>query len=298
MKFADIVQNNKSDVAFIVGNGINRFKSIFANNSWDELLVELWNKHSRSNKSEIPVGIALTEFYDVLEIRHNNKPASNNLQKEFCEFMKKWRPLEHHKAFIKWATENQSPVMTTNFDNTLSDAGECTLHRSSKRRFTSYYPWESYHSINEISDPNRNFAIWHINGMQCYHQSIRLGLSHYMGSVERARKWLHKGDERRLFSGEHQNEWYGVDTWLNILFKKPIAIFGLSLGQTEVFLRWLLIERAKYFSKFPERKKEAWYIYTGDKPASGKIMFFKNLGITPVPANNYDELYIEPWHHS
>ena len=134
--------------------------------------------------------------------------------------------------------------------------------------------------------------------MQKYHRSIRLGLTHYMGSVARARKWLHRGNERSLFSGKNQKQWIGADTWLHIMFNKPIAIFGLSLGQTEVFLRWLLIERAKYFSKFPDRRKEAWYIYTDNKPASGKLMFFKYLGITPVQANSYKELYIEPWRSS
>lgn len=295
MSFAGIVRRNKRNIAFIVGNGINRFNSKKSGNSWDDLLINLWNTYSSSPKFEIPIGIALTEFYDVLELRQHKKSASNNLQKEFCDLMEAWRPLEHHKAFVNWASANRSPILTTNFENTLGEAGEAKLHRFSNRRFTYFYPWESYYSNSEISDPADNFAIWHVNGMQRYHRSVRLGLTHYMGSVERARSWLHKGDERRLFSGKDERHWLGADTWLHVIFNKPIAIFGLSLGQSEVFLRWLLIERAKYFSKFPERKKEAWYIYTGDKLASGKILFFRTLGIKPVRVDRYEEIYIKPW---
>lgn len=295
MKFNGIVKRNKSNIAFIVGNGINRFDSTSSGSSWDELLIKLWNKYSSSRKWKIPTGIALTEFYDLLELRQNKKSESNSLQSEFCDLMKGWAPSEYHKAFVQWASANRSPVLTTNFESTLGKAGECGLHRFSNRKFTDFYPWESYYSNSEINDPENDFAIWHINGMQRYHRSIRLGLTHYMGSVERARKWLHKGNERRLFSGKNRKQWYGADTWLHVIFNKPFAIFGLTLGQTEVFLRWLLIERARYFSRFPERRRAAWYVYAGDNPSSGKEMFFKNLGITPVRASSYEELYIDPW---
>jgi len=298
MKFSRIVKRNKADIAFIVGNGINRFNSNGSGNSWDELLIELWNRYSSSEKSVVPKGIALTEFFDVLELRQSQKSASNSLQKEFCDLMESWSPSDHHRKFVEWAINNQSPILTTNFENTLGDAASCKLYRMSGRKFTDFYPWESYYSNREIDNLVENFGIWHINGMQRYHRSISLGLTHYMGSVERARNWIHKGDERRLFSGKNQRNWLGANTWLHIIFNKPIAIFGLALDQTEVFLRWLLIERAKYFSKFPERHKEAWYVYKGNRPDSGKIMFFKNLGITAVQADKYEELYKDPWRSS
>jgi len=141
-------------------------------------------------------------------------------------------------------------------------------------------------------DPNAGFGIWHINGMEFYHRSIRLGLSHYMGSVHRARTWLHRGNERRLFSGKHADDWPGAKTWLQIIFSKPLIIFGLTLAENEVFLRWLLIERAKYFQKFPQRRKSAWYLYTGEEHP-GKSFFLQGVGITPVRASDYEELYGE-----
>jgi hypothetical protein len=100
-----------------------------------------------------------------------------------------------------------------------------------------------------------------------------------------------KGKSKRLFSGKSLNDWGGAQTWLQIVFCKPIAVFGLALEQNEVFLRWLLIERARYYRNFPEQKMPAWYFYVSDKENPGKITFLKHIGISPIKVKNYDELY-------
>ena len=46
-------------------------------------------------------------------------------------------------------------------------------------------------------------------------------------------------------------------------------IFGLSLAENEVFLRWLLIQRAKYYRKFPERGHSAWYLVGKEESEAG-----------------------------
>jgi len=295
IKFSHIVEQNKSNIAFVVGNGINRFDSDKTGNSWDELLIKLWNKYSPESKLKMPKGIASTEFFDLLQLYLSNDPSSVSLSQEFCNLMGSWQPSAHHKKFVAWAANNNSPVLTTNFENTLGEAGNCQLHRVATSKFTDYYPWGTCYSKGEVLNATDHFAIWHINGMQKYRRSIRLGLTHYMGSVERARVWFYKGKNQSLFFSNDSGKWSGADTWLQIIFNKPIAIFGLDLRQTEVFLRWLLIERAKYFNKFPERRQAAWYIHTDDQSSSGKLMFFKALGITPVHANSYAEIYVEPW---
>ena len=95
--------------------------------------------------------------------------------------------MPQHQAIMQWARHFSCPVLTTNFEHTLSDAVQASAFSPKKTAFTDYYPWESYFSTQELSDPCAGFGIWHINGMQKYHRSIRLGLTHYMGSVERAR---------------------------------------------------------------------------------------------------------------
>jgi len=82
---------------------------------------------------------------------------------------------------------------------------------------------------------------------------------------------------------------------MHIVFNKPLAIFGLGLESEEVFLRWLLIERAKYFERFRDRSKPAWYFYTDDEQSRGKILLLENVGISPIRVSCYEELYERPW---
>lgn len=286
-----ILKKHKSEIALVIGNGINRYGSANKTNSWHDLLAKLAEKHLPSKFKGVPNGIALTEFYDVLELKTTREESNASLQREFCDLMASWKPYPHHEYIVQWAKRSDRPILTTNFEQVLSDAAQCTLQRTKKGEFTDFYPWESYYSTRIIENPADEFAIWHINGMQRYPRSIRLGLSHYMGSVERARGWLHKGNERKLYSGKNVQDWKGSKSWLHIIFNSALLIFGLSLEENEVFLRWLLIERARYFKKFPERKKEAWYVYAGTSNNYGKQFFLEGVGITPLHLDSYDEIY-------
>ena len=291
MEIKSLLRKHRSDIALVIGNGINLYGPAYQTNSWHDLLVKLAEKHLPGKLRSVPAGVALTEFYDVLELKSAMPITGPTLQQEFCELMASWRYYEHHQRIVEWAQESDRPILTTNFEQILAAAGKCTLHRTKKDRFTDYYPWESYYGANEIDIPTEGFGIWHVNGMQHYRRSVRLGLSHYMGSVERARGWLHKGNERRLFSGKNVREWDGAASWLHIVFNSPLLIFGLSLEENEVFFRWLLIERARYFKKFPERKKDAWYVYTGTLNNDGKQFFLEGVGIVPLHVASYDDIY-------
>lgn len=81
-----------------------------------------------------------------------------------------------------------------------------------------------------------------------------------MKSVERARNLIHKGNEERLFLGKNVSIGKDIKTWLHIVFNKPLFVFGLGLEENETFLRWILIQRIKYFKRFPDRKFKGWYI--------------------------------------
>jgi len=291
MKIQTILQNNCSNIALVIGNGINLYGGARATNSWHDLLVKLAKRNLPSSLRAVPRGVALTEYYDVLDLKSSKSKSTTPLQQQFCDLMSSWQFYDHHKRIVEWAKDNNNPILTTNFESVLSDAGGCTLRRTRKGGFTDYYPWESYYSSKDVSDPSHDFGIWHINGMQHYRRSVRLGLSHYMGSVERARTWLHKGNERRLFSGKNTRGWDGADTWLHVILNTPLLIFGLGLEENEVFLRWLLIERARYFKKFPARKKDAWYISTDETNADGKKFFLDGVGIKFVYANDYGDIY-------
>lgn len=292
MDMKSLLKRNSSDIALIIGNGINRYDSSSNSNSWEALLRKLaWKYHTGAGN--IPAGISLTEFYDVLELKSGSKISGTSLQKDFCELMAGWKPRDHHHYIAEWAKNARAPILTTNFENVLGDAMKCEILRTTAKGFTDYYPWTSYYgdTNNPLTNPCDGFGIWHINGMEHYHRSIRLGLSHYMGSVGRARAWLHRGRDRRLFSGKSPDKWLGKNTWVHIIFNSPLLIFGLALEENEVFFRWLLIERARYFKKFPDRLKKSWYVHTNEKDGSGKLFFLKGVGVQPVKVNSYDDIY-------
>jgi len=247
--------------------------------------------HLTGNVGPIPAGVALTEFYDVLELQSKGARPKIVLQQEFADFLSGWAPLQHHKYIIKWAQRNHVPILTTNFDTVLSQAGDCELQHTTQEGFTDFYPWNSYFGNSQLISPTADFGIWHINGTVKYRRSIRLGLTHYMGSVERARGLIKKGNERRLLSENNLAGWPGVNSWLHIIFHKPLLIFGLELDENEIFLRWLLIERARYYYKFPARKKMAWYAYTSSNEKDGKLFFLKGVGVTPIKVNDYADIY-------
>lgn len=290
MTMKSLLERHGDNLALIIGNGINRYgEDKKATNSWDKLLLNLSNTHLPPDKkfSKIPRGLSLPEFFDIL---HLYASSEKELQKDFSNFVSEWRFGEHHQYIVEWAKKQKAPILTTNFDSLLADAGDCKLKRTNKKGFTDYYPWDSYYGNELITNPIDSFGIWHINGMQYYVRSIRLGLTHYMGCVQKARIWLHRGRGRKLFD-DNLKIWQGNKTWLQIIFGKPLLIFGIGLEESEVFLRWLLIERARFFRKFPYHHQPAWYVEDSKDENQGKKLFLESVGIETIQAYNYEEIY-------
>lgn len=289
-----IIEKNSNDIAFVVGNGINRYPNNPNALSWDDLLINLWEKVSLHTLNCRPNGISLTEFYDILELE---KEKDVNLQKEVVELMTNWEPTNHHKNITARIKELNAPILTTNFEETFAKTFNYKLLKTEQKGFTDFYPWTTYHGEMQLELPTDGFGIWYINGMINYNRSIRLGLSHYMGSVERARGLLHKGNEERLYSGKNVNNWNGYKTWLHIIFNKSLFIFGLGLEENEIFLRWLLIERFKYFKLFPDRKHKGWYIYKKSDNVydQGKKFFLEHVGFEVIEVDKYEDIYENIW---
>ena len=286
-----LLEQSSDNLALIIGNGIHRYVESKRVNSWDQLLVEIAQECS-PGLVEVPPGTTLTEFYDVLELLSGSKIGA--LQEQFCALLDGWDVLPHHRKIMNWAVRHCTPVLTTNFDQVLSDAVNAQFWRPQNPKFTSYYPWECHFSQTAITDPCASFGVWHINGMVKYKRSIRLGLSHYMGSVQRARTWLHRSGAAPLFGAKDRRIWAGANTWIHVVFNKPLLIFGLALEENEVFLRWLLIERAKYFKKFRERFHPAWYVYKNDMSddrQAGKLFFLESMGVNCIAVQTFGEIY-------
>jgi len=292
-----IFSRHKNDLAFILGNGINLHYNK-DNVSWTDLLLDLWDAHSFNTQSVIPSGITLTEFYDILEIQnYARENFSGVLQKDVANRMGKWIPNESQNLILNKIKNLDSPLLTTNFDNLIPSSLGLDFKKFPDTKFTDYYPWSCYFSDKDLTNPTEGFGVWYPNGMLKYHRSIKLGLSQYMGNVERARKLIHKQPENISFEGKNQEFWPGYKTWLHIVFNKSLFICGLSLDETEIFIRWLLIERAKYFRKFPDRKHKGWFVSIKNNSSrdEGKKFFLQSVGFEIIELNDYQSIYEEIW---
>jgi len=284
-----LLQAEAGNVALMLGNGINRFGAPGIN-SWDALLMQIAADRGVA-LAAVPLGTTLTEFYDVLNLKIAGR--TGDLAAEFCKLMAGWRPLDHHRAVTGWSVRHAVPVLTTNFDEVLSAAAGAEFLLPRGLPFSDFYPWNARFAHGLIGKPGAAFGIWHINGMARYKRSIRLGLTDYMGSVQRARGLFYRGD-KQLFRAANHGDWEGASGWLDIVFHKPLLFLGLALEENEVFLRWLLIERARYFRKFPDRRQPAWYVSTHDPRnarQAGKHFFLEALGIQIVRASGHEEVW-------
>lgn len=285
------IDEHPGSVAFVIGNGINRHNSENSL-SWEGLLQRLWSQVTTQDLYIRPNGISITEFYDILELKNNNSKL--DLQKSVSQLLEGWKPLYHHYNVVNKIREWNAPLLTTNFDEVLTLTNNLNAYHLEWTN--DFYPWGTYHSYTELSNPLDGFGIWYINGMRKYHRSIRLGLTHYMGSVERSRRFIHNADDR-LFNGKSQHNWKGKNTWLHIIFNKELIILGLGLEENETFLRWLLIERKRYFREFPDREYRSWYIHVNqlENIPEGKRLFLENVGFEIIEINTFETLYAYLW---
>ncbi len=275
------IVNEHEKVAFLIGNGPNLVAEIMP--SWTELLK---SAADRPIDFELD-GLSNTEVYDLVELNSNNDHDVKELVKTKLE-LKVEDNIEVHRGLMEFAARNNSPVLTTNFDEAFEKSVNAQLFHIESKGFTRFYPWKTYYGHTQLTLPTDGFGIWKIHGDVRYKDSIRLGLTDYMGSAERARKLIHNGEDR-LFHGKRQNYWQGHQTWLHIWFNLPIVIFGLGYGVDEVFLRWLLIERKRYLNIYNE-PMDVYYV-SKDTPAPAIKNLMENLGVQIKLVDDYSEIY-------
>jgi len=302
-KITEIILQNKKDLAFIIGNGINRF---FNSNilAWKDLLCSLWLEIIGVRIIDIPKGLGLTEFVDILELKswNSTKPGRNSnqylVQKKIQALLQEIKPNTNENPLLMKIQNLDIPILTPNFDILMEKTLELEFHKLNSTGFTDFYPWECYYAPQKLTNPLDGFGIWHLNGMIKYFRSIKISMTQYMGNVERARKWIHAGSENSLFKGKNQQNWIGRNSWLHIIFNKSLFIFGFGLEETELFFRWLLIERAKYFKTFPERSKNGWYLCVEnvkEPPNFGRDFFLENSGFSILKVPQYENIYEDVW---
>lgn len=108
---------------------------------------------------------------------------------------------------------------------------------------------------------------------------------------------IHNNSENNLYTGKNCNNWIGHKTWMHILFNKSLFLFGLGLEENETFLRWILIERCKYFKLFPDRKYKGWYLTERSSNLTniGKKFFLEKVGIEVIELDSFSDIYENIW---
>lgn len=281
MKAIQQIRSKYPNAAFLIGNGPNLNSGIFP--GWKELLVAAADK----GKKFKPDGLTNTEVYDMVELHaKDGKTVKTRVCGKLA--LKSSMDISVHRRLMEFARDTNSPVLTTNFDAAFETGIGAPIKHISSAGFTHFYPWKTYYGFKQHALPTDGFGIWKIHGDIKYKDSIRLGLTDYMGSVERARKMIHKGDDR-LFQGKLQPRWSGYETWLHIWFNMPLIIVGFGFDTDEVFLRWLLIERRRYYN-LHKRPMDVWYIGTAPiKPSIKNLM--KNIGVQFKLVKDFNTLY-------
>lgn len=224
-----------------------------------------------------------------------NKKFSTIVRSKFiatiCSYMKKWEYHPIHTQIAFFAQKYRLPILTTNYDTLLEDSVNAKEHNYKHESSSENFPISLSYTNNNVPDYN-GFGIWHINGVIHYPKSILIGLSHYMRAIEYARNLLFPPNK---FDAEIiQNQWSNPlrGTWIDLILSKHLIIFGLSLDKDETLLRWLLIERAKFYAMFHYMQKQAIYIVPESETLEeGKVLFFKTVGIDVVSVKDYDSVY-------
>lgn len=278
----------KKDLAFIFGNGINRYaNNTNSNISWNDMLLRVWDSISDKTLSDIAKGITLTEFYNIMEFEAGSAKV---VREKTVDIIKSWTPSQYENNLEIRLKEIDCPVLTTNFDGNIEQG--LVRNKMSPKGFSDYYPWNVYYSDNKLNNPLDGFGVWHINGMKDYPRSLRLSLSEYINLTAKARGYIHSGDALDSFDKKNIINWRGYHTWLHLIFNCNLCIMGLSLDEQETFLRWLLLERIKYFKKFRDRKKKGWFVcHKDDIQNDGKRMFLEYLGFEIICLSDYKDIY-------
>jgi hypothetical protein len=297
----EILMDQSSDCALVIGNGVIRAMERVGK-SWEDIIEKI--SASRGMDFKLDDGsrhrLNHTEIFSALEM---SSRAYKTARKEFSECIEQMEDeISHerdapHRVVCEWASKNRAVVMTTNFDRVMQRIIGAKQKQHWGKWRSPQYPWSTYYSLEKTDSPLSGVSIWNIHGILDYKDSMRLGLSDYMGAVSRARKYFEESgffrsrDDRRAAGSK---QWKSTQTWLDLFFGRDLVFVGLALDSQEVFLRWLLIQREIYFRRNKKARRQTWYIAPREELGGlyeAKYNFLKSIGVVVVEGPSYKILY-------
>lgn len=318
-----LLSREKNELALLVGNGVNLASADEAGISWDGLMESLINaavinsENADATRAKLRrlldrgadglTPASLPEVFDIIDAHcstkaegKSNRPGQS-LQELIAGMLQAMRPGSNHRAIVKWAARSGVPILTTNYDHCLQDTVGCKQYRfGGGRPKSDYYPWDRYYSVNQVADPACEFAIWHIHGDRDLKRSIRAGLDQYMGMAQRLRKLKHPVAKETLVNPQPDQEplpAYHAAPWLRVFLGRKLWIHGLGLRAAEVSLRWLLIERYRYWRRYRPKLTgpTGWYVH-GPVKVVGPLdpqrrIFFESVGLQVIEIRKTSNIF-------
>lgn len=264
----------------ILGDGLNREAQLSNENDsndykgftcWQSLLLKLADdllgkgneesdflKYCFNNNTS---AITYPELYDhiLLAIESAQKASEKEivnkcLQKKIMDEYpnnKKTFNNTTYQTFLNWCKHNNVPVLTTNYDLSIIDE---ELGRSENdmiypkrlkghaKKESRYYPLDRYFSPDELSLKDGlidKFCVLPINGVVSIWESLRLNARDYMYYAARI---------NNLIPHEYSDKAKPTN-WVALFFYGNLIFAGKSLDTNESILRWLLIERKRFYVK-------------------------------------------------
>lgn len=271
-----------SKYVFLLGNGINNKSSKTIN--WESILKNISEEYGVEYVNDFP----LPAFMELLTI-YTLGNTDHKLKDTFIKEVEKISGSSDHREIYEFCNKNHIDILTTNFDHAIQKENnlEKTSTRSLKKGFTDFYPWQIFYKR-----AGSNIKLFHINGDIEYKRSIKLSVKDYAGNITKF---------NRTYRPSVAKSKYKTDkTWINVMFEKELVILGLGLGEDELFLRHLLIERQIYRIKNKLNKNDGingYYLYRKKSlpRCSNKYaryeLFFKSVGIEMKDYDDYPLMY-------
>ena len=291
------------NLAFVIGNGVNRLDSNNSAPSWELLIQKLAKKRKVKLPESFAVTMNLTEVADILRLQDE---TSKKLRDDVVELLAKQN--FHQPAIAAFAHKNRIPILTTNFDLRLTDPITKSPNikrfvKSGRRRTPKgVIPtgWNVFRGNPSQDTYARNIpGLWHMHGSVDIPSSIKLTSAQYARALSKASHLIQKqGLYANLkcnvatCTGCKECGWTGQSTWLDIFFHKNLLIVGFRFDRAEVFLRSMLVERTKYLKhRFGSLKKipKSYFVTTGEPISEGERFFFESLGFEVLSFKDHSE---------
>lgn len=181
--------------------------------------------------------------------------------------------------FLRVADRISAPILTTNYDTSLSKFVGIPprITAGGNNKIQEGFPFETYFAPSPINHPWDSFAIWHIHGLYNYVNSIRIGMTDYINLKHEIQARLNM--TTNPLADDH---WSSNNSWLSVVFRKNLFIWGLGLESDEEVLWWLLKERAKY-------GLAGWYVCRDTENVVGtKTKNLRDVGLEILKVDNID----------